>query len=73
MRSISNICLIGIDDSCDVVEFLLARHRMNIQVDEFRNDFAVTHVTATIHGFEDGGLPTSHTAFDALVPDQIRW
>lgn len=72
MRSIFNICLIGIGDSCDAVEFLLARHRMNIQVDELRNDFAVTHVTATTHGFEDGSLPTRHTSFYTFIPNQFR-
>lgn len=72
MRSISNVRLIGIGDSCDAVEFLLARHRMNIQVDELRNDFAVTHVTATTHGFEDGSLPTRHTSFYTFIPNQFR-
>ena len=72
MRSISNVRLIGIGDSCDAVEFLLARHRMNIQVAELRNDFAVTHVTATTHGFEDGSLPTRHTSFYTFIPNQIR-
>lgn len=72
IRSISNVRLIGINDSCDVVEFLLARHRMNIQVDEFRNDFAVAHVTATVHGFEDGSLPTRHTSLYTFIPNQFR-
>lgn len=45
---------------------------MNIQVDELRNDFAVAHVTATVHGFEDGSLPARHTSFYTFIPNQFR-